>query len=180
METYTDCKPFVDHPHFRENRRSALDSLEVGGIDSPLVPVVQKINRLPYVFTLQCCHGHFVLKNGTEIYTPEPLEPGLFVTYRLAYMALCIENSAPGRQLRQRLLNIPAFISRDNVQFCSAQWFWDQWPNSYALQIMPERFKAFDSAEITCAEAGEIAKLRDACFAYVDEGITNLVNLKHQ
>ena len=41
---------------------------------------------------------------------------------------------------------------------------------------MPERFKAFDSALITYAEAREIAKIRDACFAYLDEFVTNISN----
>jgi len=176
METYTDCKPFIDIPNFKEDRRNILDTLEVGGIDPLLVPLVQKINRLPYVFSLQCCHGHFLWKNGQEIKTLEPLETDKWVTYRLAYIALCIENSSSGRRLQKRLMNIPLFINQDNIQFCSAQWFWDQWPNSYALQIMPERFKAFDSALITYAEAREIAKIRDACFAYLDEFVTNISN----
>ncbi len=176
METYTDCKPFIDNPNFKEDRRNILDNLEVGGIDPLLVPLVQKINRLPYVFSLQCCHGHFLWKNGQEIKTLEPLETNKWVTYRLAYIALCIENSSLGRRLQQRLMNIPLFINQDNIQFCSAQWFWDQWPNSYGLQIMPERFKAFDSALTTYAEAREIAKIRDACFAYLDEFVTNISN----
>jgi len=176
METYTDCKPFIDNPNFKEDRRNILDNLEVGGMDLPLIPLVQKINRLPYVFSLQCCHGHFLWQNGKEIKTLEPLETDTSVTYRLAYIALCIENSSSGRRLQQRLMNIPLFINQDNIQFCSAQWFWDQWPNSYALQIMPERFKAFDSALTTYAEAREIAKIRDACFAYLDEFVTNISN----
>lgn len=174
METYTDCKPFVHNPNFKEDRRCILDNLEVGCIDLPLAPLVQKINRLPYVFSLQCCHGHFLWKNGKEITTLEPLETDQWITYRLAYIALCIENSSPGRRLQQQLMNIPYVINRDNIQCCSAQWFWDQWPNSYAIQIMPERFKAFDSAQITYAEATEIAKIRDACFASLAVLVHNL------
>lgn len=174
METYTDCKPFVDTLHFKRDRGYILDNLDVGGIDLPLLPLVQKINRLPYVFSLQCCQGHFLRKNGKDIKTLDPLQIDQPVNYRLAYIALCIENSSPGRRLQQRLMNIPSFIDCDNVQFCSAQWFWNQWPNSYALQIMPERFKTFDSALITCTEAREIAKIRDACFAYLDDFVANI------
>lgn len=175
METYSECKPFVDHPEFRENRRQVLENLEVGDIDLPLVSLVQKINRLPHVFSLQCCYGHFLWNNGTEIKVLEPLKTDKWVRYRLAYIALCIENSSSGRVLQQRLMDIPSFSNQDNVQFCSAQWFWDQWPNSYALQIMPERFKEFDSAQITYVEAMKIAKLRDVCFAYLDNFVTDIL-----
>ena len=176
METYTDYKPFVDHPSFREDRRCIIDNLDVGGIDPPLIPLIQKINRFPYVFSLQCCHGHFIWKNGKEVKTLEQLETYKWVKYRLAYIALCIENSSPGRRLQQRLTKIPLLINREKVQFCSAQWFWDQWPNSYAMQIIPERYKEFDSAQIAYAEAKEVAKIRDDCFAYLDDFVTNIFN----
>lgn len=176
METYTACKAFVDNPQYNEDRRYVLDNLVAGDIDPPLVTLVQKINRLPYVFSLQCCYGHFLWKNGKEINPLESLEADTWVTYRLAYIALCIENSSLGRHLQQRLMNIPSSISEDNIQFFSAQWFWDQWPNSYAIQIMPERFKGFDVAQITATEARELATIRDGCFAYLDAFITNISN----
>ena len=91
-------------------------------------------------------------------------------------MALCIENSSSGRRFQQGLMNIASVIDRDNIQICSAQWFWDQWPNSYAIQVMPERFKKSDSAQITYAEAREIAEVRDACFAYLDDFLTDISN----
>jgi hypothetical protein len=55
------------------------------------------------------------------------------------------------------------------VQFCSAQWFWDQWANSYALQVMPQRFKDQDSAIIDYHEAEKIQHSRDIFFAYMKD-----------
>lgn len=176
METYTDYKPFINNPNYKEDRRNVLDNLEVSAIDLPLAPLVQSINRLPFVFSLQCCYGHFLWENGTEIYTLEPLKTDKLVTYRLAYIAFCIENSFSGSLLQQKLISIPSFVDQSNVQFCSAQWFWDQWPNSYALQIMPERFKDLDSAQITYAETMEIAKIRDTFFAYLGDFVTHSIN----
>ena len=176
METYTACKSFVDAPDFKENRRYALDNLEVDSIDLPLVPLIQKINRLPYVFSLQCCHGHFLSKDSKEMNILESLEAETSVKYRLAYIAVCMENNFSGRRFQQKLMTIPRIINRDKVQFCSAQWFWDQWPNSYAIQVMPERFKTFDCARIRSAEARQIAKIRDACFSHIDELVTHILN----
>lgn len=56
------------------------------------------------------------------------------VEYRIAYLALCIENSAPGRMLYDSLQAIPA-INPQNIQFGSAHWFWERQVNSYVLQV---------------------------------------------
>jgi hypothetical protein len=60
-------------------------------------------------------------------------------------------------------------IDRTLVQFCSAQWFWDQWVNSNALQIMPQRFKDKDSAVIDFHDAKKIKQIRDIFFAYMKD-----------
>jgi hypothetical protein len=68
METYTEYKPFVENPNFAEDRRDMVENLEAGGMDPHLVPLVEKINRLPSVFSLQCCHGHFLSQEGKEMF----------------------------------------------------------------------------------------------------------------
>lgn len=178
METYTEYKPWVHHPNFKADRAVALDNLDLTLIDHPLIQLVKHINSLPYVFTLQCCSGHFITKDGKEIANFELSETEVRVKYRLAYIAFCIENSLAGKNVRQRLMEIPLSIDADKVQFCSAQWFWEQWPNSYALQIMPKRFRDQDTAQIEYMEAREIQKVRDEFFAFLIDVISRLVQTR--
>ena len=174
METFSDCKPFVHNPSYQTDRKITLDNLDANLLDAPLVKLVYNINKLPYLFTLQCCHGHFLKKDGEEIVNLELPGSNELVEYRLAYIAFCIENSPSGRKIRQKLMNIPLTIDRDTIQFCSAQWFWDQWLNSYAIQIMPTTLKDLDSAQIKHSEAREVAKVRDACFASLNDIFSSL------
>lgn len=174
METYTNCRPFIDNPHFKVDRKITLHKLDINLIDFPLIKLVQKMNRLPHLFTLQCCHGHFLKMDGKEISNLELSETTKRIKYRLAYIAFCIENSPSGRHIRKKLMKIPLSTDRDNIQFCSAQWFWKQWPNSYAIQVMPKRFKDRDTAQVEFSEAREIAKVRDDFFALLKDFMAGL------
>jgi len=171
METYTDYKPFIHNPNFKADRQIALNNLDLNLIDSPLIKLVKEINRLPYLFTLQCCHGHFLNKDGKEISNLGLSETNERVEYKLAYIAFCIEKSLSGRNIRQSLMNIPLSVAQDKIQFCSAQWFWEQWSNTYVLQVMPKRFKDLDTAQIEYAEAREIKNIRDNFFAFLKDFI---------
>ena len=53
------------------------------------------------------------------------------------------------------------------MHFFSAQWFWDQWINSYAVQIISKRFKVKDSVVIDFHEAEKLKQARDIFFAYL-------------
>jgi len=174
METYTDHKPLRHNPNFKADRLLALDNLDLNLIDSPLIKLVKEINRLPYLFTLQCCYGHFLKKDGKEISNLELSETNEMVQYRLAYIVFCIENSRSGKNIIQKLMNIPLSIDRHKIQFCSAQWFWDQWLNSYALQVMPKRFKEQDTAQLVITEAREIEKVRDYFFVFFKDFVDRL------
>ena len=44
-------------------------------------------------------------------------------------------------------------IDPGNIQFFSADWFWERQINSYALQVEPDRFKRKDTAIIDYMEA---------------------------
>jgi len=125
---------------------------------------VNSINQRPEIFTLQCCHGHFVAEDGRELTNPGEWNRGEFLVYRLAYLAVCIADSETGRQTRSLLMALPASVDPDCVQFGSARWFWDQWPNSYVLQVIPDRYKDLDKARIGPAEAREVKIIRDAFF----------------
>ncbi|MBT8344775.1 MAG: hypothetical protein KJO60_06155 [Desulfofustis sp.] len=60
-------------------------------------------------------------------------------------------------------------VDPENVQFGSATWISDQWPNSYVVQVMPDRYKGLDKARISYAGALELEKIRDAFFAALGE-----------
>jgi len=169
METYTAPKPFEDYPGFQPDRQLALNILDIALIDNPLVGLIKDLNKLPYLFTLQCCHGHFLTTDDEEISDFGLLGSINKVEYRLAYIAFCIENSPSGKKFAQQLKDISLTVEQGLVQFCSAQWFWDQWVNSYALQIMPQRFKDKDSVVIDFHEAEKIKQARDIFFAYMKD-----------
>lgn len=169
METYTTPKPFEDYPEFQSDRQLALSSLDVMLIDNPLVGLIKDLNNLPYLFTLQCCYGHFLTSDDEEISEFDLSGSVNKVEYRLAYIAFCIENSIPGKKFAQQLKDISLTVEHGLVQFCSAQWFWDQWVNSYALQVMPQRFKDKDSTVLDLHEAGNIKQARDTFFAYLKD-----------
>jgi len=173
METYIDSKALTYTPNFKADRQVALDNLDFNLIDSPIIELVKEINRLPCLFTVQCCHGHFLKKDGKEISNLELSENYEPVDYKLAYIAICIENSLMGNSIRKRLMNIPLSIDRDRIQFCSAQWFWEKWLNSYALQVMPEIFKDQDTAQLEYVEARKIEKVRDDFFVFLKDFIAS-------
>ena len=169
METYIPHRPFTAHPTFETDREAALRSLDPSAVDAPLKVLVHDINKRPYIFTLQCCHGHFVAEDGRVLTNAGEGDEGESFVYRLAYLAVCIADSAAGRQVRDQLMALPARVDPENVQFGSATWFWDQWPNSYVVQVMPDRFKDLDKTEIGFEEALKLEKIRDAFFVALDE-----------
>ncbi len=95
----------------------------------------------------------------------EPIPHGFSgsATYRIAYVAVCLENSERGQALRQSLARIPA-IDPDYIQFGSAGWFWERRVNSYALQVEPRAHMLKDEAILGPAEARHTQAVRDLFF----------------
>ena len=124
-------------------------------IDKPIIDLINGFNKLPYCFTLQSCYGHFVYNGQKDNHNLDPLpakDTIAKVEYRIAYIAICIENSFLGKSLFDSLKEITA-IGLENVQFCCAEWFWKKQVNSYALQVEPDRFKHKDTAILDYKEA---------------------------
>jgi hypothetical protein len=67
-----------------------------------------------------------------------------------------------------------ADIDPENIQFCSAEWFWKRQVNSYALQIEPDRFKFEDKAILDYKEALKIEKIRNEFFIQLKELLQKL------
>ncbi len=174
METFIEPKALVENPQYEAQRQKCLVGLNDGMLDEPIVDLINAFNRLPHCFTLQSCYGHFVPPGQNDPRNLEPLpiiDTPAEVEYRVAYVALCVENSDSGNMLLNRLKEIH-LIDPENIQFCCAKWFWERQANSYALQVEPDRFKNEDSAILNYTEALKIEKVRNVFFARLKEFLT--------
>lgn len=175
METFTELKNLAENPHYQVQKRKILDDLDDDMIDMPIIDLINGFNKLPYCFTLQSCYGHFVYKDqkDTRNLDPLPAKEIIFqVEYRIAYIVLCIENSASGRWLLEALKEITT-IDPEYIQLCCAEWFWKRQINSYALQVEPDRFKRKDTVTIYFKEALHIEKIRNTFFIRLYELLEN-------
>jgi len=170
METFREPGAFVENRHYGRDRKEALAALDPKALDAPIVDLVTGFAALPHCFTLQCCYGHFIWAPGQGDHTLERVPPGHAgpVTYRIAYLAICLEDSAAGRRLRQALSQVPR-IDPDYIQFGSAGWFWERWPNSYVLQVEPSPHIGKDRAVLERGEALRTERARDAFFGELVE-----------
>ena len=165
METFAATRDFVEDGGYARARRDALAALDLDSIDEPIRDIVAGFAALPHCFTLQCCYGHFVCDPGQDQHSLEPIprDHAGPTRYRIAYIALCLENSRRGRALRQALARLPA-LDPDYVHFGSADWFWERWANSYALQVEPVAHMAKDEAILEPADARHTQRTRDLFF----------------
>jgi len=176
METFTEIKPLVDHSLYQVQREKSLRRLDINTIDTPIIEIVNSFAKLPFCFTLQSCYGHFVYKNQKNPKNVEPLPDSddiANVVYRIAYIALCIQNDDRGKILIEKLSYIPS-IDPEYVQFGCAEWFWKKQVNSYALQVEPKRYKTKDKISISYKEALHIEKIRNEAFMGLKKIIQNL------
>jgi len=99
---------FVENARYSQERQDTLAALALGSIDEPLMDLVSGFATLSHCFTLQCCYGHFVWKSAKAPHTLERIPSNVVgpVTYRIAYVAFCIESSRQGRDLRQVLAQL--------------------------------------------------------------------------
>ena len=170
METFAQARQFIDNPRYGRERDLALSNLALESIDAPIREIIAGLARLPYCFTLQSCCGHFVHSAQPERHNLEPVPAHDVgpIEYRIAYVAMCIENSARGERFRAALAQIPA-VDPEYVQFGSPGWFWQQHLNSYALQVEPARFATQDVAIIEHQEALHVQEVRGRFFARLAE-----------
>ena len=166
METFTQSRPLVSNPLFQEQRAESMRRLDINTIDTPIIEIIRDFTKLLYCFTLQSCYGHFLYNNRNDPKNIEPLanlDEGFSVEYRIAYIALCIQNSELGVGLLQDLRDLTR-IDPEYVQFGCAEWFWERQVNSYVLQIEPERYKTKDKVIVSSQEALHIEKIRNQFF----------------
>jgi hypothetical protein len=129
--------------------------------------MIQECRLIPHCFTLQCCFGHFVYDGEPDI--ENLVLPSSYkgtvddVLYRLAYLAVCIQDSPRGREQYADLAAL-ADVKPDYIQFGSADWFWDQTVNTYCIQLESDRLKNKDNGMISRAEALIIEEIRPILF----------------
>jgi hypothetical protein len=163
LETFTELKAFVRSPHFLEQRRTALAKLDMGRIDAPIAEIIKAFSRIPHCFTLQSCWGHFLHAHQNDPCNTDPLpvtEEISRVEYRIAYVALCIENSDQGKALFRRLKKIPR-LDPEYIQIGCAEWFWERQVNTFVLQVVPFRYRAEDRIWVDYQEALHMEQTRD-------------------
>ncbi len=180
METFTDLKDFVDNPYFHDQRKKWLSKLDIGSIDTPIVELISGFVKLDYCFTFQSCYGHFLHNSQNDPYNIEPLpiSNGISnVEYKIAYIALCIENSKQGRTLFFELKEIPS-IDPEYIQFGCAEWFWERQVNSYALQVEPKKHMTKDRLSVDYWEALHIEKVRNNFFTQLKKFVQDLIALE--
>jgi hypothetical protein len=176
METFRNSLALIDNTGFAKQRIKALKALKPGMIESPIFDMIEKLNQLPHCFTLQCCYGHFLYKGQDDTYNLEPLPNKQSIDdvhYKIAYIALCVENSQAGVNLLNQLSKV-SNIDPKNIQFGSADWFWQRQVNSYVLQVQPERLKHLDKMTLTYKEALVIEKTRNRFYNEMETLLSNL------
>ncbi len=177
METFSPPKPFTENPHFRKQRLAALGNLPIAQIDPPIAAIVTAFSELSYCFTLQCCCGHFLYEGMQDPQNLAPLPESEIsgnIEYRIAYIALCIEENKKGEGLFEELRGITA-VDPEYIQFGSAGWFWERQVNSYTLQVEPAKFQMLDSAEIGYKEARHVEKTRNLFINTLENLINTMV-----
>jgi len=175
METFTGVKGFVPNPRYHNQRETCLGSLDRGDVDPPLIELINGLLALPYCFTLQCCYGHFLhtaQRNEKNLEALPISNPAGTVEYRIAYLALCIQDNNAGKSLFTQLSEIPG-LDPAYIQFGCAEWFWERQVNSYVLQVEPERYKTEDRISIGYQEAVHIQEIRNEFFAGLKRIIDN-------
>jgi hypothetical protein len=178
VETLTKARAFVENPNFNEERRASYNNLELSSIDPPIIHIVKGYARLTYCFTLQSCYGHFLYTSQKDSHNIEPLPADTNigdVEYRIAYLALCIEDSLAGRGLFDELEAI-ALANPEYIQFGSADWFWERHLNSYAIQVEPRKHMTKDRCHIDYQEALRVQRVRNWFF----EEITTLLQKRQE
>jgi hypothetical protein len=166
METFSAPRELLENPDYTAQREQSLRSLDLSAIDAPIKELIHSFAKLSYCFTLQCCYGHFLYTGQEDRHNLDPLPVSgniSTIEYRIAYVAVCIENSRLGNDLLERFTKLPA-LDPEYIQFGSAEWFWKRQVNSYALQVEPQRFKQKDTCLVTYAEALHLEKVKQSFF----------------
>lgn len=178
METFTELKELVDNPYFLKQKQRSLEEITKFTIDKPISKLIYQLNDLSYFFTLQSCYGHFLFNGQNDLNNFQALPVTKTIStveYRIAYLAFCVENCSSGIKFLGLLEELTA-IDPDNIQLGCPEWFWERQINSFALQIVPDRFKHKDKVTLPYEEAFRIEKTRNSLFDCLGDLLNNLTS----
>lgn len=167
MQTFVTEKEMVPDPGFTERKESAMRDVRDAAIDAPILDIVHGLCALPWCYTLQSCAGHFVDDSQDDLHSLRTLNaasPQTSYLYRIAYVAVCLDDCAAGRNFLACLRRMPD-MDPDHVQFGCAEWFWERQVNSFVLQVQPKDRLHLDSMPVTRDEALHIQTARDRFFS---------------
>ena len=174
METFGSARRLKRNPGFERQREAARRVLDLSSIDAPIRDLVRALNRLPHCFTIQSCYGHFLWSacgDPRNLEVLPPADPGGLITYRIAYLAICLDAGSAGRALLRDLESLER-MAPGYVQLGGADWFWELQVNSYVLQVEPERFRQMDQAPLAYDEALRVQEARADFFQALGEIVT--------
>ena len=163
MQTFVEFRPMVVDPSYNDRRKKYLNELNIDELDAPIAGLIDDLRRVPFCFTIQSCFGHFLYSGQTDLNDVEPLPSTSTiqsVEYRIAYIAICLENNHSGREFLHILKQLPE-LDHQYIQFGCAEWFWERNQNSYVLQIESAEGRFKDSCTIDFEEARHIETVRN-------------------
>lgn len=169
MRTFDTAPPLESDLAFSINRSQSLHLLDLSVIDIPIVDTVYKYSKLECCYPVQSCWGHFdhaysFWGRGAAV---NCLNRGQTMRYRIAYLALCLDDSEHGAFLLELLRQVPQCVG-GSVQFGSAKWFRELHNNIYVVQTAPPHCIYLDSCYIDKKEAQYIHKSRCDMWYYLD------------
>lgn len=164
MQTFVPSIPLQNISNFAQTKAQTLLDLNKDPIDTPIKDIVMSLNALPYCYTIQCCWGHFVStsqpdKHNLAVVKKKDIDEK--IEYRIAYLALSLENTPAGKAFLDKMEKIPTRIDSSYVQFGCAQWFLQRHANSYVLQVQPSDRAHVDSMTVLREEALLIQSTRN-------------------
>ena len=178
MQTFTEPRQLETNPDFAAQREHALAHLDLEALDCPLVDLVQRISAVPWCFPVESCCGHYVIMDGENRRVYDQLPPlgggANRVLYRVAYLALCVDDSPAGLDLLRDLRAVPS-IAPEQVQFGCVDRFWDRQVNSFVLQVVPWAHRFVDDVLLSPAAAAEVEEARSWFFARLDDLVRDLL-----
>lgn len=164
MQTFCSEKPLEYNPGFNAKKVRSLKEMSDVDIETPVVEVVNSLNKLPFCFTLQSCFGHFLIEGeniSDSFYFPYSYTDAKEFLYRISYVAICVDSVPESRRLLTLLRDILNKINTEYLQFGCAEWYWEQYVNSYVIQVQPWNRSNVDSLYVTTEEAQKIRTVRD-------------------
>jgi hypothetical protein len=177
VQAFTEPRIPEPNQDFARQREEALVRLDLEGLDCPLRDLVSRLAEMPCCFPVESCCGHYAILDGGRRRVFDSLPPlngsTTSVLYRVAHVALCLDDSPSGRDLLRELRAVPA-IAPERVQFGCVDHLWERQINTFVLQVVPWPHRFVDDVLLLPAEATEVEEARRWFFNRLDDLVRDL------